>query len=301
MLVALAGCGGGDDDQPVFDGGGNVDAYPAPRSDLVPSVGTAGAVDIATWNVENFPMALATPRLMADLIESLDLDIVIMEEVEDIASFDQLVARLPDRAGLLSTHTYGNGTYQKIGFIYRTDSITLSNVLLLFISDGFDFPRPPMQVTVSVDDGVHPAVDFLLIGLHFKAGTAIEDRDRREAANLALEGYVRNQVETGDEDEIIIAGDFNEVLTTSAGQTVMAPWLNAPGSYTVRTSDLASAGEASFIPSQVILDHVITTAALANEIGAGATVIPLIHQEMAGYQVDISDHLPVVLSIPILQ
>ena len=109
------------------------------------------------------------------------------------------------------------------------------------------------------------------------------------------------RVDTGDEDEIVIAGDFNEVLTSGAGQAVMAPWLDDPGSYAVRTSDLADAGEVSFIPSFVILDHVVTTAALADEIGAGATVIPHIHQELPGYQVDVSDHLPVVLSIPILQ
>lgn len=295
-------CGGGDDDPAVFDGGVVlVDAYPAPRDDLVPSVGTPGAVDIATWNIENFPKDIATPRLTADLIESMDLDLVVMQEVEDIDGFNQLVARLPDRDSVLSTHTYGNGTYQKIGFIYRTDSITLSDERLLFTSNGYEFPRPPIQVTVTVDDGVHPVVDFLLIGVHLKAGLDFEDRERREAAVVALEGYVRNQVETGDEDEIIIAGDFNEVLTTSAGQAVMSPWLDAPDSYDMRTSDLATAGEVSFIPSFVILDHLVTTAGLSAEIGAGQTVIPHLHQEMPGYEVDISDHLPVVLSIPILQ
>lgn len=267
----------------------------------MPSVGTPGAVDIATWNVENFPKDIATPRLMADLIESMDLDIVVMQEVEDIDAFNQLVARLPDRSGALSTHTYGNGTYQKIGFIYRTDSITISDERLLFTSNGYEFPRPPFQITVTVDNGVQPAVDFLLIGVHLKAGLDFEDRERREAAVVALEGYVANQVDTGAEEEIIVAGDFNEVLTSSEGQAVMAPWLDAPGSYAVRTDALADAGDLSFIPSLVILDHLVTTAGLSDEIGAGETVIPHLHQEMPGYEADISDHLPVVLSIPILQ
>ena len=36
--------------------------YPTPRSDLVPAVGTAGALDVACWNIENFPRTADTPR-----------------------------------------------------------------------------------------------------------------------------------------------------------------------------------------------------------------------------------------------
>ena len=64
-------------------------------------------------------------------------------EIEDETAFEELVTRLPHHEGLLSSHTYGDGTYQKVGYIYRSDLLSLTGGALLFQNQGFDFPRPP--------------------------------------------------------------------------------------------------------------------------------------------------------------
>ena len=275
--------------------------YPPPREDLVPSIGSPTAIDIATWNVRNFPTDGRTPALLADLITSLGLDFVAVEEIDDVDAFNQLVTRLPHHDGLLSSHVYGDGSYQKVGFIYRSDLMTVDGGALLFENQGYDFPRPPLQVQVTVNDGQHPVVRFTAIVVHLKAGVSDSDRNRRTAAILALEDHVRAVVNSGQQDQVLILGDFNQEITSSQGQQVFAPFLGAPNRYAVRTEPVALAGGYSFLPYHDEIDHIVTTAGLDGEMSAADPIIPRLDQEMAGYQQAVSDHLPVAAAMPVLQ
>lgn len=306
LLFALAAaCGGSSADDPD---GGAVDAepiiadaaYPPPRDDLVPPVGTATTLDVAAWNIENFPSLPSTPEVVADLITSMRLDLIAVEEIADVAAFDELVERLPNHDGVLSSHTYGDGTYQKIGFIYRTDLLDLSAASLLFSNDWYGFPRPALRATFTVDDGVHPVVDFVAIAVHLKAGSSTEDRDRRTQAMVELEDYVTQLVAEGSEPEVLVLGDCNEVLTSSDGLAVFEPWREPAGDYTIQTLDLANSGEETFLPSGAILDHQITTAGFSDELSGASVVIPHLDEQYSSYEYAVSDHLPVVLRMPIL-
>ncbi len=306
-LIAATGCKeGGTGGDPSADGapvgpdaesGGN---YPPPRDDLVPSVGTPGSVDIAAWNIENFPRTAETPRVVADLVTSLGLDFIAVEEIASVDAFDELVARLPDHEAILSSHTYSEGSYQKVGFLYDRRLIQVDGGALLFDDQGYDFPRPPLQVHVTVDDGVHPAVEFMAIVVHLKAGIGDDDRARRTAAVETLEEHVRDLVASGD-DQVIVLGDFNERLDTDEGRAVFAPFLDATSDYTIRTLGPAEDGEVTYLPfGGRFIDHVITTAALAGEMSASDPVVPPLDQQLPTYG-DVSDHLPVVAAMPVLE
>jgi len=306
LALFLAGCkeggtGGGQPDGsppgPDADHGGE---YPPPRSDLVQSIGSPGAVDIAAWNIENFPRTADTPRVVADLITSLGLDLVAVEEIASVDAFDELVERLPDHEAILSSHTYGTGSYQKVGFLYNADLMTLDGGALLFETEGYDFPRPPLQVHVTVDDGSHPAVEFMAIVVHLKAGIGDDDRARRTAAVEALEAHVRDQVDAG-QSQVIVMGDFNERLDIDEGRAVFAPFLDAPADYTIRTLGPAEDGEVTYLPfGGRFIDHIITTAGLADEMTASDPVVPPLDEELATYD-DVSDHLPVATAMPVLE
>lgn len=289
--LLIAACDLGTDAVPVDAAG--PDAYRAPNADLVPPVGSDQTLDIASWNLEWFPKDDRTASLVVDLITSLELDIIVVQEIASVDAWNEVVDRLPLHEGVLSSHRYSATEYQKIGIIYRRDLVIAGEPELLFTGQTYAFPRPALKLHVTA-----ATVGIDLIGVHLKAGGAEDDGERRAAAMRALDTYVRAQIDDGGEDEVIVLGDFNETVDTSWGMAVMAPMLGAPDRYRFRSQEAALAGEASYIPSGRVIDHVVTTAGLTEEVGGARAIIPRLDQQMVRYESYVSDHLPVVLSIP---
>ncbi len=278
------------DAAPDIDSGSD---YPPARTDLVPSVGSSSTLDIATWNLENFPRFSTTPQDTADLIASLDLDLVAVQEIHSIAAFDELVARLPGYSGILSAHTYGDGTFQKIGYVYRESVVAVTAPALLFQNNGWEFPRPPLKVRVEV---VGTDLDFDAISLHLKAGGGAENEERRQDALALLEGNVRASVDGSGDDDVLVLGDFNDVL--AGGQIVFGPWLEETDRYQIETQTLEDLGDYSYVPSKRLIDHIVSSAALEDELVGSKLVIPDLVDQFDGYVTMVSDHLPVVISLP---
>jgi endonuclease/exonuclease/phosphatase family metal-dependent hydrolase len=285
--------------------------YPLPRDDAVASVGASDAIDIATWNIENFgDEGPATAELMADLITSMGLDLIAVEEIESVEVWTELADRLPYHSSALSSHEYSNGTYQKVGFLYRDDIMTAADSTLLFSGLRTDigggetattFPRPPLQTRFTVDDGVHEPFDFTAIVVHLKAGIGNDDELRRGDAVEALADHVQGMIDGPADDDVFILGDFNETLTDSAGRAVFAPLLNDPD-FVVQTANLAEAGATTYLPGGIMLDHIVSTAALSDELaGGGGAFLPSLTVQISGYQSNVSDHVPVVIKLPVLR
>jgi hypothetical protein len=294
LVGALAGC-----DLFREPASADVDAAPGsdgprpPRDDLVPALGGPSTLDVAAWNIENFPKSTRSIALAADVITSLDLDLIVVEEVASVDAWDALVALLPEHEGVLSTHRYTATSYQKIGLLYRDAIVDVGPPELLFTSDGYGFPRPAFKVHVTA-----PGYELDLIGVHLKAGGAPDDGDRRAQAARTLDAYLTAQVAGGGEDEVIVLGDYNEVVSTAEGRARLAPLL-APERYRLRTQAAADAGERSFVPTPGrVIDHVLTTVGLEAELGDRAAVIPRLDQLVGRYDADLTDHLPVVLIMP---
>lgn len=281
-------------------GGQAADAAPAPteaRDDLVPAIGTPEALDIATWNIENFPQQDGTALLAAGLILSLDLDLIGVQEIADVDAFAELMGYLPGYDAILSTDTYSDGSYQKVGFIFRAALLEPGPIDLLYTSDWYEFPRPPLEVQFTVNDPQSgaPVLDFTAIVVHLKAGTDQEDRDRRRAAMSLLDGYIRAQMAGAGDDQVVLLGDFNESFETAAALGVWAPVMDNPDIYDLHTEDLP-ADEFSFVPWERLLDHVVTTDPLTGGASTHTEIAPL-EMQINGYTVSVSDHRPVITSV----
>jgi endonuclease/exonuclease/phosphatase family metal-dependent hydrolase len=251
------------------------------------------------WGTEPGRNADEAARVVADLIASMDLDLIAVQEVADINTFNTLIQRLTAYDGRLSTHSYGDGTYQRVGFIWKRDLVQVTDALMIFSGSGWEFPRPPFQAKITVTNSAGSTVDFLAITLHLKAGIGSEDRDRRRDAIALLEGYVRDQVDGPGDDEILLLGDFNERLDYSSGEEVFSPFRDSPGSYSMLTESLADSGAYTYLFASSFIDHLISTSALGDEIGAAsAHVIPL-DAQVVNYAQQVTDHLPVVIRMPI--
>lgn len=274
----------------------DVSQYPAPNNKLVAKVGTASTIDVATWNLRTFPATSSSIRLAADMIASMDLDLVAVQEITDDAAFNELVARLPGYAGVLSTHVFPAGEQQKEGIIYRTSAIKVSNVELLFDGEYDIFPRPPLQALVTV---LGTSVDFTLIVVHLKAGVQQENRDKRRLAIKALETHVRSRVDGPYDKEIMLVGDFNHDLDDDDSAVVWGPFLDNPDRYKLLTQATKNAGKESYLPFHRMLDHIVVTSALVDEAGSETPLVPNLNVQYNSYQNDLSDHLPVVVRMPI--
>ncbi len=281
---------------PAPDAGAPDAAFPPAKTDRTSPRGYPDTLEATTWNIENFPQAPETPELVADLIASMDLDLVAVEEIADTDAFDELMVRLDQYDAVLSSDTYSDGTYQKIAFIYRRDRLTVEQSGLLYPGNGYAFPRPPLEVHFAYQEG-DAAYSFIAVGLHLKAGFAVDDVERRTEAFTTLDNYVQNKLDQG-ETRVVLLGDFNTVLSHPTGQATFGPLYDNPDRYTLLTLPLAEQGAASFLPSGQILDHVVVTTAWADTIGGEYATIPNLDDELVTYRGAISDHLPVVGVLP---
>lgn len=311
FVVALAACPraetpgddddtpGDDDDEEVIDTG-----FPAPANNVTDRIGTDETLDVGAWNIKNFPCGNAsfsttcrqgadlTPALVADVITSMGIDLLAVEEIADETAFAETAQRLPFHEAIVSSDTYGDGTYQKIAFLYDTRVLEAGADALLFQGDN-NFPRPALQVSFTHKE---TGLSFFAIAIHLKAGDEDSDFARRGGAFVRLHAYMSNLVDGDGQDNIIVLGDFNETLTNPAGLANFEPLRDA-ARYDIRTQTNAFADEVSFLPGDVILDHIVTTAALADEAASRSAVIPRVDFDVADYRGRLSDHLPVTLAL----
>jgi endonuclease/exonuclease/phosphatase family metal-dependent hydrolase len=272
----------------------NLELLP-PRTDLLPAIGSDTTLEIMTWNIENFPASVVTASIVADLIASLDVDIVMTQEIASEGAWTELTERLAaTHDTVLSTHQYGPGDYQKLGVIYRRGLVTTGEMQLLFRADPYAFPRPPLLLPVTIDGET-----IELVGVHLKAGVELEDAERRQLAFQALDARFREQIAGGGEADIVLLGDYNERVIDAPGQAVMAPLLTAPELYTVRTQPAAAAGDASYLGfGGHFIDHITTTVSLDARWSTAVTRVVDPRTVLPDYRAYVSDHLPVVIVAP---
>lgn len=297
LVLSVIGCRHLDRDTPDAHAAPDADPehpYPPPRTDVVPPAGSEATLELATWNIENFPDDGNTAAVVADVIASLDVDVIVVEEIADETAWAELLARLRGYAGILSTHRYSQDSYQKLGVIYRTSLVTASPPQLLFVQNTFAFPRPPLAVMLTIDGQT-----FEVIGVHLKAGVTADDAERRRQAVVALDGFLRAQIADGGEPEIVVLGDYNQRVVIDADRAILAPLLTAPDQYTVRTEPAAVAGGITYLGfGGSFIDHITTTAALDARWTNVRVEVPRIDQRISAYTTHVSDHLPVVLIAP---
>jgi len=263
-------------------------------NDNAGSAGLSTDVLVATWNLSRFPLTEESPSVVAKLIADRRLDLVAVQEIRDEAALDELVQQAPGYDGVLQP-AGGTILEQRVGFVWRTSRLLVEDTAVLFPND-LDFPRPPLLARVRRVGAGTPEDAFTAIVVHLKAGVSESDVAQRKSAVMKLEAYVRDQVTGAGSAEVIVIGDFNTAPTDTGGPDVMAPFLGASTLYDVPT--WSPTAPFSFIPAKIAIDHVVHTAALREERGDEKPTLERLDQTVPGYDMRVSDHLPVVLKFP---
>jgi endonuclease/exonuclease/phosphatase family metal-dependent hydrolase len=286
LLCALAlapACprnGDGDADADL-DADADADAPPRDRAPL----------RIVTWNVENFPSSSTTAERLTSLVPQIEADVVGIEEIKDVEAFVQLIQSMPGYDG-----TYANepGQDTTVGIIVRTARVRMVDEEVLFATNSYVFPRPPLVVRAEAlgEDG-RVDFDFLIVVVHLKAQLDAESEERRREACGLLDAWVSERLAADGEHDIVLVGDWNDEITDGTANNVFQVFLDKPEQYTVLTLPAAEAGQFTYIPFQSFIDHVIVTADALDDYGQGTTEVLELERTVPNYAATVSDHRPV--------
>ena len=280
----------------VFSCGSESYNTPAPTepenidfSGCVTSVGD-NTLEVVTWNLKNFPTTFQTVELVKGILETLDADLIALQEIRSINDFEDLVDQLQGWEGTVLT--VGSST-QRLAYLYKTTELTLLEPIVhLFdentdeFNDAFTSVRRPLQAQFLHKNGLN----FKAINVHLKCCDDSEDR-RRKALDL-----IKSKIdEDWSTESVIVLGDFNDELVDS--DNVFDVFLNDPTNFKFTTLPIAqgSSSQWSFPSWPSHLDHILITDELFSK--ALSTETLRFSDCFAGYGTSISDHRPVMIRL----
>lgn len=261
---------------------------------LISAYGNENSFDIATWNIENFPIAgSATLNFVKRIINDSKIDLFAVQEIDDPYSFSRLLDSLPDFSGTVSSLP---SSYLKLGIIYKHDFISVSNVSQIFVGD-YDFPRPPLVAFVEVKENNTVVFDFILIVNHLKAFGDSESEERRRNACIKLKDYIDTSILSGSEKDVIVLGDLNDEIDVPPADNVFTVFLDDSNNYRFLTADLSS--QYSYPGYNSLIDHILITSDSQAEYTGGEIRILSLDKEFPEYSTEVSDHRPVMARFPV--
>jgi len=289
-------------------------------------------LDIVTWNIEWFGDEANSPasgnpnsdQIQKDsvkaIILSIDADIYAVEEIADDVLFAQLLNELPAYDYVLSEATSypdNTGVKQKIGFIYKTSSISpvSTKVLLETVHPYYnggntsyltDYPadadrfyasgRLPFMMTADVTiNGATQQISF--INIHARANSSNDPQLRYDMRKYDVE-VLKDTLDTYYANtNFILLGDYNDDVdetvadipsTVSSYEAYVSDAVN----YDILTSILSDGGFRSYVFRENMIDHITVSDELSNKFIEGSSRV---HYEFydSDYASTTSDHLPV--------
>lgn len=260
--------------------------------------GTESSFDLATWNIEYFPKSSSyTIPYLKQIIEDIDLDMIAIQEIDNNAAFYSLIDSLPGYAGFVAgVPDFG----QRLGFIYKTDLISVTSPIMLFEDDDWLFPRPPLLTYVSVKKDMQTVFDFTMIILHLKAFEDSESESRRRDACAKLYNYINLNLLSGEDTDVIVLGDMNDEVDDPPPSNVFSVFLADTANYEFITLPIAN--EPTYIGGSYLstIDHILITDDVRVEFNQGLVQVLKPDLEFPKYESYISDHRPVLAQFFIL-
>ena len=267
------------------------------------SFGTDSTFDVVTWNIEWFPKnGSITVDSVSKIIESLDVDLIGLQEVDDSTLCRQMIDNLPGYELFMDNVWFGG-----LAYIYKTSSVSVQSIYKIYDTAPFwnTFPRSPLVIEL-----VFNGETFILINNHFKCcGDGLLDFDnpadeetRRYEASTLLKEYIDANFNSS---RVIVIGDLNDIITDLPVNNVYQMFIDDSTTYAFADMSIAigASSEWSFPGWPSHLDHVLITNELFTEFSNPNSEIKTIMVEdylaggLAEYDLNISDHRPVGLKI----
>ena len=265
-------------------------------------------LNIMTWNIQNFPKEdELTIGFVSEIINSLDVDIIALQEIESTSALTELTNNLD---GNWISDRYGNSTWGELSYLINIDKIEITeNPNAILENEDFYFAsRPPYKLKF-----IYNNQEITLINVHLKCcgDGMIDETDewdeeyRRLVGLNILENYISDEVSN---ENVIILGDFNDNLIDD--ENVFDIFLNKPQEYLFADFTIAKSssnywswpGWGSAYPASHF-DHILISNELFDEYqNEGSTCNTLLLEQnsaWSNYSNSVSDHRPVIISLKI--
>ena len=255
--------------------------------------GTESTFDIVTWNIEQFPKDNLTVSYLAELINSMNVDIIAMQEIWGdgaLVSFENLKTKLDGWDG-----------YRKssgLAYLYKTE-LTINS--LTEINELNEIIRKTYLLSLTWS-----GQNIYVINNHFKAFSGAENEAERKIASEKIENYINEYLE---DLNVIVLGDLNDELNDEESVNVFQNFIIDSTNYKFVDMDIAYSSSSNWSypswPSH--LDHILITNELFDEFENEGSSVQTIRLEeyfdngWTEYENYISDHRPAGLRLKFSQ
>jgi len=266
----------------------------------VQSLGKESNLDIMTWNMERFPLkGDSTMKAVAELIQDLDVDIIGVQEIIKIGDFAKMMSWIPEYDFVISRQS----SFLEQAIIFKKDLFTILSRDEPFAFDDYYFAgRPPLVVDFLYNCG-EIKQEICVVNMHLKCcGDGLY---RRQQSMKQLYDYLMVRIVKG-KNNIIVVGDWNDELQDTGIYQSFSPFINDKENFYFVTERIADDSTQQSYPSwPSFLDHILIGSGyfdLFEEKGVIRSVN--IDKWIGGwesYKNLISDHRPILLSLPLEQ
>tara|TARA_B100001142_G_scaffold244399_1_gene243684 strand:- start:693 stop:1718 length:1026 start_codon:yes stop_codon:yes gene_type:complete len=263
-----------------------------------PELGTQESLDVMTWNVEHFPKNNNTLQYVEDIIESSNLDIIALQEIENQNDFNILANNLDNWVG----YRYSNSNYGELSYLINLDNIDIVQTPYSILNqyDHYFAYRPPYVIKINFNNK-----EIIIINVHFKCcgdGNLENDYWDEEYRRLQANYYLKQYIETYfSNDYVIVLGDFNDDIAESNSNNVFLDFINDSNSYYFADMSIANgpSSDWSFPTWPSHLDHILISNEFFDIFSNNIISTYKIDNYMNSWQQYdnyISDHRPVVIN-----
>ena len=264
----------------------------------VPAVGSDELLDIMTWNMERFPLkGDSTMKAVAEIIDDLDVDIIGVQEVIKIGDFAKMMSWLSGYDFILSQQS----SFLEQAIIYKKNMFTLLGQDEPFAMDDYYFAgRPPLVADFLFHCG-DIKQQICIVNMHLKCcGDGLY---RRQQSMKQLHGFLKEKIENG-ENNIIVVGDWNDELQDTGIYQSFSPFINDQENFLFATDRIVrDPSQQSYPAWPSFLDHIMIGSGYFEVFENKGQIRSVNIEEWIGgwskYEDLISDHRPILLSIPI--
>ena len=251
-----------------------------------------------TWNLERFPLkGDTTMKAVAEIIQDLNVDIIGVQEVIKIGAFSEMMSWLPNYDFVISKQS----SFLEQAIIYKKNMFTVLAQDEPFAMDDYYFAgRPPLVVDFLYHCG-DVKKEICIVNMHLKCcGDGLY---RRQQSMKQLHGFLKEKSKNG-KDNIIVVGDWNDQLQDTGIYQSFSPFINDQENFLFVTSRIVNDPNQQSYPSwPSFLDHIMIGRGYFDVFEKEGIVRSVNLDEWIGgweeYESIISDHRPILLSIPI--